>query len=67
MLIDVGRQAESQEQIVEATGDLLESVSVVIGQVSGMGKGIRTVTQNYANLSASINSRLLPCAKKLAD
>ena len=62
-----GGQAESQEQIVEATGDLLESVSVVIGHVGGMGKGIRAVAQNYANLSASINSRLLPRAKKLAD
>ena len=67
VLIDVGRQAESQEQIVESTGDLLESVSVVIGHVGGMGKGIRAVAQNYANLSASINSRLLPRAKKLAD
>ena len=67
VLIDVGRQAESQEQIVEATGDLLESVGVVVGHIGGMGKGIRTVAQNYANLSASINSRMLPRAKKLAD
>jgi DNA recombination protein RmuC len=67
VLIDVGRQAESQEQIVEATGDLLETVGVVVSHVGGMGKGIRTVAQNYANLSASINSRLLPRAKKLAE
>jgi DNA recombination protein RmuC len=67
VLIDVGRQAESQEQIIDATGELLESVGVVVGHVGGMGKGIRTVAQNYANLSASINSRLLPRAKKLAN
>ncbi len=67
VLIDVGRQAESQEQIVEATGDLLETVSVVVGHVGGMGKGIRTVALNYASLSASINSRLLPRANKLAE
>lgn len=67
VLIDVGRQAESQEQIVAATGDLLESVVVVVDHVGGMGKGIRTVARNYANLSASINSRLLPRARKLAE
>ncbi len=67
VLIDVGRQAESQEQIVAATGDLLESVVVVVDHVGGMGKGIRTVVRNYANLSASINSRLLPRARKLAE
>ena len=67
VLIDVGRQAESQEQIVEVTGDLLESVGVVVGHVAGMGKGIRTVAQNHAILIASINSRMLPRAKKLAD
>ena len=67
VLIDVGRQAESQEQIVAATGDLLESVGVVVGHVGGMGKGLKTVAQNYANLSGSINSRLLPRARKLGD
>ena len=67
VLIDVGRQAESQEQIIEATGGLLESIGVVVGHVGGMGRGIKTVAQNYANLSASINSRLLPRAKKLGE
>jgi DNA recombination protein RmuC len=67
VLIDVGRQAESQEHIVEATGDLLESVSVVVGHIGGMGKGIKAVARNYANLSRSINSRLLPRAKKLGE
>jgi DNA recombination protein RmuC len=67
VLIDVGRQAESQEHIVAATGDLLESVGVVIGHVDKMGKGIGAVAKNYANLSASINSRLLPRARKLAE
>ncbi len=32
-----------------------------------MGKGLKTVAQNYANLSGSINSRLLPRAKKLGE
>ncbi len=67
VLIDVGRQAESQEQIVEATGGLLESIGVVVDHVGGMGKGIKAVARNYANLSGSINSRLLPRARKLAE
>lgn len=63
--IDLGRQAENQEQIVESTQQLLESVGVVLEHVGKVGKGIRVASESFANLTKSINARLLPRSHKL--
>ncbi len=65
--IDLGRQAENQERIVESTQRLLESTGIVLGHIDKVGKGIRSAAQNFINLTGSINRRLLPRAHELAS
>ena len=63
--IDLGRQAENQERIVEASQSLLESVAVAIGHVEHMGKGLKSAIDGFSKLAGSINTRLLPRARRL--
>lgn len=65
--IDMGRQAENQEQIVDATQQLLESLGIILSHVDSVGKGLKSATKNFGNLTGSINSRLLPRANKLVN
>lgn len=65
--IDLGRQAENQEDIVQATQQLLESIGSVMSHVDSVGKGIRTAANSYVRLTGSVNSRLLPRARGLAE
>jgi DNA recombination protein RmuC len=65
--IDLGRQAENQERIVESTQRLLESTGIVLGHIDKVGKGIRSAAQNFISLTGSINRRLLPRAHELAN
>lgn len=65
--IDLGKQAESHEQIVDGTKALLDSVSVVIEYSAGIGKGLKTAVIKYGQLARSINTRLLPRVRTVAS
>lgn len=65
--IDLGRQADNQEKIIESTQRLLESVGIVVGHVESVGRGLKTAASNFVKLTGSINQRLIPRAQGLAD
>lgn len=65
--IDLGRQAENQEKIVLAARQLIEAVTTVVGYVAGVGKGIKAAADSHAKLVGSVNSRLLPRQRSLAN
>jgi DNA recombination protein RmuC len=64
--IDLGRQAENQEKIIDGTQQLLESIAVVVGHVDSVGKGLKSASNSLAKLTGSINQRLLPRTRGLA-
>ena len=63
--LDLGRQAENQERIVEASQSLLDSMVTVLGHAEDVGKGIKTAADRFARLTKSVNSRMLPRARAL--
>lgn len=63
--IDLGRQAENQEKIVEATEALLESVAVVVDHAGSVGRGLKTAINAFAGMTNSANRRLLPRTRAL--
>lgn len=65
--IDLGRQAENQEKIVLAAQQLIEAITTVVGHVAGVGKGIKAAAESHAKLIGSVNSRLLPRQRTLAN
>ena len=64
--IDQAKQEENHEHIIEAAGNLLESVSVVLGHMEGMGKSLKSAAAKYQEMTASMNSRFLPRARRMA-
>lgn len=64
--IDLGRQAENQEKIIDGTQQLLESIATVLGHVDNVGKGLKSASNNFVKLASSINGRLLPRTRGLA-
>lgn len=65
--INISRQAENHEKIVDAVHELMESVGVVLSRAGSLGRGLRSAVKSYDELSRSINSRVLPRARKLLD
>jgi DNA recombination protein RmuC len=63
--IDLGRQAENQEQIVAGAQRLIEAIGIVVGHVNGVGRGIKTAADSHVKMVKSINSRLLPRGREL--
>jgi DNA recombination protein RmuC len=63
--IDLGRQAENQEQIVSGAQRLIEAIGVVVGHVNGVGRGIKTAADSHMKMVKSINGRLLPRGREL--
>lgn len=63
--IDLGRQAENQERIVEATRQLLDSVVTALDHASKVGSGLESAARHFANFTKSVNSRLLPRSRAL--
>jgi DNA recombination protein RmuC len=63
--IDLGRQAENQEQIVAGAQRLIEAIGVVVGHVNGVGRGIKTAADSHIKMVKSINGRLLPRGRDL--
>jgi DNA recombination protein RmuC len=67
MDIGLGRQARNQERIVEAAELLLDGVALALAHVEGVGKGIKAAAGAFEKFAASINARLLPRARTLAQ
>lgn len=65
--IDLGQQAENQEKIIAAARNLIDSVGVVVGHIAGVGRGIKAAADSHAKLVGSVNSRLLPRQRTLAN
>ena len=58
--LDVERQSENQERIVEGAQKIVESIGVIVEKTISVGKGLKSATKNYNDLTGSMNSRLLP-------
>jgi DNA recombination protein RmuC len=67
MDIGLGRQAENQERIVEATTSLLDGIAIALSHVEGVGKGVKAAAASFEKFAASVNARLLPRARLLAS
>ena len=65
--INLGRQEENRDRIVESVHALIESVAVMLGHAGGVGKSLKSATDAYARLTSSINGRVLPRARKLIE
>ncbi|HYL34011.1 MAG TPA: DNA recombination protein RmuC [Stellaceae bacterium] len=65
--VEIGlmRQAANQQQIIDATRALLDSLGVVLGHANSVGKGLKAAAESFAKLANSVNGRLLPRARKL--
>jgi len=59
------KQDKSQQEIIDGTAKLLESINTVIGLAGGVGRGIKSAADNFEKLSNSINKRLLPRARNI--
>lgn len=64
--IDLGRQAENQEKIIDGTQQLLDSIAIILDHVDSVGKGLKSASNNFVKLAGSINGRLLPRTRGLA-
>jgi len=65
--IDLGRQAENQEKIVEATRQLLDSIVTALGYAERVGSGLESAARNFSAFTKSVNSRLLPRSRSLVN
>jgi len=65
--IDLGRQAENRERITEAAGALLEAVALVVDRIDGVGTGLQRAAKSYADLTRTVNSRLLPRTRRIGQ
>jgi DNA recombination protein RmuC len=65
--INVNRQAENHEKIVEAVHTLIESLAVVLSHAGRIGNGLKSAVKAYDDLSRSINRRVLSRARKLVE
>ena len=64
--INLIRQVENQQRIVETTRSLLDGMTVMLGHAATLGRGIKAAAESFARLTASVNQRLLPRARTLA-
>ncbi|NQW00845.1 MAG: DNA recombination protein RmuC [Rhodospirillales bacterium] len=65
--LDVERQSENQERIVEGAQMIVESIGVIVEKTVNVGKGLKTAAKSYNDLTGSINKRLLPRVQKLVS
>lgn len=65
--LDIERQSENQERIVEAAQQIVESIGVIVEKTVSVGKGLKTATKTYNDLTSSINARLLPRVQKMVS
>jgi DNA recombination protein RmuC len=64
--INLLRQVEGHQKIVDTTRSLLDGVIVMLGHAASLGRGLRSAVESFARLTASANQRLLPRARNLA-
>ncbi|MDP6174046.1 MAG: DNA recombination protein RmuC, partial [Rhodospirillales bacterium] len=65
--IDLGKRTENQEQIIELTQSLMDSVAIALDHTGRVGSGLKTASDNFVKLTQSINSRLLPRMRDIAS
>lgn len=65
--IDLGRQAENHDRIVELSAKLAENLIVSLGHVAAVNKGIESAATALKNFSGSLNRNVLPQIRKLAS
>lgn len=65
--LDIERQSENQERIVEGAQQIVESIGVIVEKTVSVGKGLKTASKSYNDLTGSINSRLLPRVQKMVS
>jgi len=65
--LDVERQSENQEKIVEGAQKIVESIGVIVDETVAVGKGLKSATQHYNKMTGSINSRLLPRIRQMVS
>lgn len=59
------RQLKNQETIMEEIGKLLSSLETVVGHALKVGKGLESAAGHYEKFARSINSNLLPKARRI--
>ena len=64
--INLLRQVENQQKIVETTRSLLDGMAVMLGHAQTLGRGLKSAAESFGRLTASVNQRLLPRARNLA-
>lgn len=67
MQIDSGRQAENHQKIIDAVTLLIESTATALTLAEKMGRGLQQATEQFESFSRSVNTRLLPRVRKLAQ
>jgi DNA recombination protein RmuC len=60
------RQMENQQEIVDKTRAVLESLAVVLSHAARTGAGLKNAVDNFMKFTGSINQRLLPRVRGLA-
>ncbi len=63
--IGMARQSEHQEKIVEGVEGLLESLAVMLERAGKAGKSLKSASDHFNDMATSVNTRLLPRARKL--
>ncbi|MGO8914744.1 MAG: DNA recombination protein RmuC [Stellaceae bacterium] len=64
--INLLRQVENQQKIVDTTRSLLDGMAVMLGHAATLGRGLKSAAESFGRLTASVNQRLLPRARNLA-
>jgi DNA recombination protein RmuC len=64
--INLLRQVENQERIVETTQALIDGIAVALGHAGAIGKSIKAAAESFETFTNSVNRRLLPRARSLA-
>jgi len=64
--INLLRQVENQQKIVDTTRSLLDGMAVLLGHAASLGRGLKSAAESFGRLTASVNQRLLPRARNLA-
>jgi DNA recombination protein RmuC len=67
MQIDSGRQAENHQKIIDAVTALVESTATALTLAEKMGRGLQQATEQFESFSRSVNTRLLPRVRRLAQ
>lgn len=65
--IDLGRQVENHDKIVNLVTKLMDNLAVSLGHVTSINKDFRSAAESLSKFSASINRNVLPQISRLAE